>query len=60
MKGRRRDKRRTAVRKRRRRRGRQPLDDLGDKRRCCNLKEEVLECTLWRIRFVRVYRRAVR
>ena len=60
MKDRRRNKRRTAVRKRRGRRGRQPLNDLGEKRRNCNLKEEALDCTVWRTRFVRFYGRAAR
>jgi hypothetical protein len=59
MKDRRKNKR-TAVRKRRGRKGRQPLNDLGEKRRCCNLKEEALDCTLWRTRFVRFYGLATR
>jgi hypothetical protein len=46
MKDRRKDNGRTEVRRRRGRRGRQPLDNLGEKRRCWNLKEEALDCTL--------------
>lgn len=60
MKDRRKEKGRRTVMRRRGRRGRQPLDDLGEKRRCCNLKEEALDRTLGRIGFVRIYGRAAR
>jgi hypothetical protein len=33
------------------RRRKQLLDDLKGKRRYCKLKEEALDCTLWRTRF---------
>jgi hypothetical protein len=44
---------RIQVTERRGRRRKQPLDDLKEKRRYWNLKEEALDGTLWRTRFVR-------
>jgi hypothetical protein len=45
---------------RRRRRRLQLLDDLKEKRRYWKLKEEVLDRTVWRIRFGRSYETVVR
>jgi hypothetical protein len=45
---------------RRGRRRKQLLDDLKEKRRYWKLKEEALDCTVWRIRFVRGYGPVVR
>jgi hypothetical protein len=45
---------------RRGRRRKQLLDDLKEKRRCCKLKEEALDRTLWRTRFGRGYGPVVR
>jgi hypothetical protein len=45
---------------RRGRRRKQLLDDLKEKRRRWKLKEEALDRTLWRTRFVRGYRPVVR
>ena len=41
------------VTRRRRRRGEKLLDDLKDRRGYCQLKEEALDCTMWRNRFGR-------
>jgi hypothetical protein len=46
---------RIEVTRRRGRRRKQLLDVLKEKRRCCKLKEEALDRTLWRIRFGRGY-----
>jgi hypothetical protein len=45
---------------RRGRRRKQLLDDLKEKRSYCKLKEEALDRTLWRTRFVRDYGPVVR
>jgi hypothetical protein len=45
---------------RRGRRNKQLLDDLKAKRRYWKLKENALDCTLWRTRFRRGYGRVVR
>jgi hypothetical protein len=45
---------------RRGRRRKQLLDDLEEKGRYCKLKEEELDRTLWRTRFVRGYGPVVR
>jgi hypothetical protein len=45
---------------RRRRRGKQLLDDIKEKKRYWKLKEEALDRTLWRTRFGRGYGPAVR
>jgi hypothetical protein len=45
---------------RRGRRRKQLLDDVKEKRRYWKLKEEALDRTLWRSRFVRVYGPVVR
>jgi hypothetical protein len=39
------------VTRRRVRRGKKLLDDLKDRRGYCHLKEEALDCTMWRNRF---------
>jgi hypothetical protein len=41
------------VTRRRRTRRKKLLDDLKDRRRCCQLKEEALDRTTWRNRFGR-------
>ena len=41
------------VTRRRRRRSKKLLDDLKDRRGYCQLKEEALDCTVWRNRFGR-------
>jgi hypothetical protein len=51
---------RTAVTWRWRRRHKQLLDDLKEKRGYCNLKERALDRTLWRTRFGRVWGPVVR
>jgi hypothetical protein len=45
---------------RRGKRRKQLLDDLKEKRKYWKLKEEALDRTLWRTRFVRGYGRVVR
>jgi hypothetical protein len=45
---------------RRGRRGKQLLDDIKEKRRYCKLKEEAIDRTMWRTRFVRGYGPVVR
>jgi hypothetical protein len=45
---------------RRGRRRKQLLDDLKEKRRYCKLKEEALDCTVWRTCFGRGYGPVVR
>jgi hypothetical protein len=45
---------------RQRRRRKQLLDDLKEKRGYCELKEEALDRTLWRTRFRRGYGSVVR
>jgi len=42
------------VKGRRERRGKQLLDDIKETRGCCELKEEAIDRTVWRISFVRV------
>jgi hypothetical protein len=51
---------RIGVNGRRGRRGKQLLDDLQEKRGYCKLKEEALDCTLWRTRFGRGHGSVVR
>jgi hypothetical protein len=51
---------RIAMTGRRGRRCKQLLDDLKEKRRYWKLKEEALDCTLWRTRFGRGYGPVVR
>jgi hypothetical protein len=48
------------VTRRRGRRRRKLLDDLKDKRGYSHLKEEALDCTMWRARFGRGFGRVVR
>jgi hypothetical protein len=50
----------TEVTGRRRKRRKQLLDDLNEKRGYCKLKEEALDRTLWRTGFGRFYGLAVR
>ena len=47
--------RKIKYKRRRESRCKQLLDDLKEKRRYCNLKEEALDSTLWRTRFGRSY-----
>ena len=42
------------------RRWKQLLDDLKGIRECCKLKDEAIDCILWRTGFVRGYGPAVR
>jgi hypothetical protein len=51
---------RIKVTERRRRRCKQLLDDLKEKKRCWKLKEEALDRTVWRTRFGRGYRPVVK
>jgi hypothetical protein len=51
---------RTEMTGRRGRRHKQLLDDLKEKRRYWKLKEEALDCTVWRTHFGRGYRLVVR
>jgi len=46
--------------RRRRRKHKQPLDDLKEKKRYWNLKEEALDHTLWRTHFGSGYGRVAR
>jgi hypothetical protein len=48
------------VKGRRGRRHNQVLDDLKEKREYCKLKEEALDCTLWRTHCGRGYRPVIR